>query len=856
MKKRPKLQQEEEDERTENRVQGPNLMHGPGGRPGPPGFSTGRAKLEHPRNVLWHWIFSYIGKHKAQWIFYAALIIAGTFAMTFTSLISRQIIDKGIGEKNVRLIEILALIYITISVSMAFVNYIGMYGMGRIGQHIIYNVRSDLIGKLQGMSMAYFDKKLSGDIISITTNDVDQLNNLVGGQLVQIIRGLIAIVLIFTVMFIMNPLLALVSTIVFPVYLVAMTIFKRVTAGVFKDMRKKMSAVTSSIQENVAGAKVVQAFGQEKKAASEFDRVNQENYEAGFRMRKIISTFFPLIGFMSQFLVAVVLFTGGAARINNVVLFGEPVTAGALTVFIGLLSQFFEPFMTLMNFQQIIEAAMAASDRIYGLLDEEAELRDPVNPRPLPATTDIAFSGVSFGYRFNQNGNKGGKNGKPSGPVPTPVTSGPKPMGRSFPPIMMERIREYMSKLPEPYKTFLMENMGCIPQGIRRDLMPALVGRPPEQAASTIDDVFARHGFAVAGTKHAAEHPELKTTFDGAPAGLRQGMPGMEPMAMPRDVVLQMAKNLAKLIDPKAGMASSQGMGGEGGGMGGGMRGGGGSPKVILKMLASMPIPQDVLDELPDVVKNAITEERILQEREANVGFVLKGVDAKIPAGNTVAIVGETGAGKTTFIKLVSRFYDVIEGSVRIGGVDVRDLKKDELRRAIGMVPQDSYLFAGTIRENILYGIKNVTPDTDERMIEVTKFLGLHNFIEKLPEGYETVLKENASNISIGQRQLIAFARALMTNPPILILDEATSSVDPYTESLIQDALDKAREGRTTIIIAHRLSTIKNADWIFVLDKDKKGIIEQGTHDDLIKLGGKYKKLLDMQRKDIDQSVA
>ncbi|MEX2681155.1 MAG: ABC transporter ATP-binding protein, partial [Candidatus Sigynarchaeota archaeon] len=782
MRRRPKPQpeNEEEEERTEaeNRVQGPSLMHGPGGRPGPPGFGTGKAKLEHPRNVLWRWIFSYIGKHKAQWIFFAILIITGTFAMTFTSLISRQIIDEGIGEKNVRLIEMLALVYITIAVSMAIVNYIGMYGMGKIGQHIIYNVRSDLIGKLQSMSMAYFDKKLSGDIISITTNDVDQLNNLVGGQLVQIIRGLISIVLIFVVMFIMNPLLALVSTIVFPVYLVAMTIFKRVTAGVFKDMRKKMSAVTSSIQENVAGARVVQAFGQEKKAASEFDRVNQENYEAGFRMRKIISTFFPLIGFMSQFLVAIVLFTGGVARINNIMLFGVPVTAGALTVFIGLLSQFFEPFMTLMTFQQIIEAAMAASDRIYGLLDEEAELPDPANPKPLPASTDIVFSGVSFGYRFNDNGKKGRKNGKPSGTVSVPPSADAKNMGKSIPPIMMERIREYMNKLPEPYKTLLKEHMGSIPPAIRRDLIPALVGRPPEQAASTIDDVFARHGFAVAGTKHAAEHPELKTTFDGAPAAPPQDIAGMESMAMPREVVIQMAKNLAKLMEPKAGVASSQGMGGEGGGMGGGMgagmRGAGGSPKELLKMLASMQIPQDVLDELPDAVKNAIVEEKVMQEREANVGFVLKGVDANIPAGNTVAIVGETGAGKTTFIKLVSRFYDVIEGSVRIGGIDVRELKKDELRRAIGMVPQDSYLFAGTIRENILYGIKDITPDTEQRMIEITKFLGLHNFIEKLPEGYETVLKENASNISIGQRQLIAFARALMTNPPILILDEAT----------------------------------------------------------------------------------
>ncbi|MFW9972193.1 MAG: ATP-binding cassette domain-containing protein, partial [Candidatus Odinarchaeota archaeon] len=174
------------------------------------------------------------------------------------------------------------------------------------------------------------------------------------------------------------------------------------------------------------------------------------------------------------------------------------------------------------------------------------------------------------------------------------------------------------------------------------------------------------------------------------------------------------------------------------------------------------------------------------------------------------------------------------------------------LRDLIGIVPQEAFLFTGTIRENILYGYKTITQELEEKMIEVSKFLGLHNFIDALHRKYDTKLKENGSNISIGQRQLIAFARALITDPKILILDEATSSVDPYTETLIQDALNKARKGRTTIIIAHRLSTIKNADHIIVLNADKKGIIEQGDHDSLIALDGKYKHLLEMQNHDIE----
>ncbi len=861
---------QEEEKREETQVQQPTLMQGPGGgRPGPPGMFVGKAKLEYPRGVLWRWIFGYLGRYKWQWILFAVLILVGTFAMSMTSVISKSVINDGIGAHNMQVLGTLTLLYITITIATAITSYFGTYGMGKVGQNIIFNIRSDLIGKLQHMSMGYFDKKLSGDIISITTNDVDQLNLLVGGQLVNIIRGIVAIAMIFVAMFILNPMLALVSTIVFPVYLVMMTLFKRMTSGVFKKIRKSMSAVTSSIQENVAGAKVVQAFGQEKKAASEFDRVNQENYEIGFKMRKMISTFFPLIGFVSQFLVAFVLFIGGTSQINGIVFLGVAITAGDLIPFIGLLSQFFEPFMSLIQFQQVIESAMAASDRIYGLLDEEAELPDPESPQPLPTSMDVALVNVSFGYRFSENGKNGknNKNGKNDKKQDAAQAAPPGAAGEmKIPPFMRKRLEEFMSKLPEPYKTFLKENVGKIPPAVRQELMPALMGQSPEQAGPIIDDVLARNGYAVKGSSRAAEHPELKTTFDstaaqpvgaGMPGG--QGMPGMEGMAPPRAMIVQMAKNLAKTLDPKAAMGGSQGMGGEGGGaMGGGMGGGGmgGSPKEMLKMLASMPIPQDLLDELPDVVKKAIAEEKVMMEREASSGFVLRGVEAKIPAGSTVAIVGETGAGKTTFIKLLSRFYDVIEGSVHIGGIDVRDLKKDELRRAIGMVPQDSYLFMGTIRENILYGLKDDTPEAEQRMVDIAKFLGLHNFIEKLPEGYDTMLKENASNISIGQRQLIAFARALMTNPPILILDEATSSVDPYTETLIQDALDKAREGRTTIIIAHRLSTIKNADWIFVLDKDKKGIVEQGTHDDLLKAGGRYKKLLDMQQKDIAQSVA
>jgi len=831
-------------------------------------FGGEKTKLVFPRKVLWRWIFSYLKNHAWRYVAFMSLMMLGTIMMSASSLISRAIIDNGIrvGTAGINIVIMLSVVYLIINSFTALFMFTGSYGMGKVGQRIIFSIRNDLIAKLQHMSMAYFDKKLSGDIISITTNDVDQLNNLVGGQLVMIVQGIVSISLIFLVIFIMSPLLAIVSTIVFPVYLIAVSIFKRVMTGVFKEMRKKMSAVTSSIQENIAGAKVVQAFGQEQKAATEFDKVNQENYVVGLKMRKLMSTFFPLIGFISSLLTTLVLFVGGSTMIKGYVFFGTVVTPGTLIALIGLLSQFFGPFMSLMQFQQVVESAMAASDRIYGLLNEETDLPDPERPKPLPETSDVEFQNVSFGYKLVDNGKN--NHGKTPASIKPDAAQGAMKM----PAMMQKRIEDFVNRMPEPYKTFMKTNARTLPQDISRQLLMSLMGKAPEDVGSIIDKILADNGNAVPGSKMASEHQELKTTFGpaaehGAGAGIpaMHGMPTMPEMpgatGMPfnKEMVLQMAKNLAKMLKPEAGISTGGGMGGgDNGGMGGGMgmRGMPGGPKEILRMLASMEIPADVIDELPDVVKTALNEEKVLLERERTVGFVLKNVEAKIPEGKTVAIVGETGAGKTTFIKLVSRFYDVNEGKVLIGGVDVRDLKKDELRRIIGMVPQDSFLFAGSIKENLLYGIKDETPDIEAKMIIVSKFLGLHNFIEKLPEGYDTLLKENASNISIGQRQLIAFARALMTDPSILILDEATSSVDPYTESLIQDALDKAREGRTTIIIAHRLSTIKNADWIFVLDTEKKGIIEQGTHDELVRLNGKYKRLLDMQQKEIDAKAA
>ncbi|MBT3315783.1 MAG: ABC transporter ATP-binding protein [Anaerolineae bacterium] len=221
---------------------------------------------------------------------------------------------------------------------------------------------------------------------------------------------------------------------------------------------------------------------------------------------------------------------------------------------------------------------------------------------------------------------------------------------------------------------------------------------------------------------------------------------------------------------------------------------------------------------------------------------VIDNLSLTIPSGETVGIVGSTGAGKTTLVKLLLRFYDVQKGCLSLDGHDLRDLKLADLRKAIGFISQDIYLFHGTVRENIAYGTFDAS---DEEIIKAAKIAEAHDFIMELPKGYDTIVGERGQKLSGGQRQRVSIARAVLKNPPVLILDEATSSVDNETEALIQRSLEQIAIGRTTIVIAHRLSTIRNADRIFVLEHGK--LKEQGKHDELVANEGIYARLWGVQ---------
>jgi ATP-binding cassette subfamily B protein len=223
---------------------------------------------------------------------------------------------------------------------------------------------------------------------------------------------------------------------------------------------------------------------------------------------------------------------------------------------------------------------------------------------------------------------------------------------------------------------------------------------------------------------------------------------------------------------------------------------------------------------------------------------ILQDINLDVPASNVVALVGPTGVGKSTLVSLIPRFYDVSTGTIKLDGIDTRELNVEALRQNISIVLQDVFLFHGTVRDNLLFGNPNAS---DEEIVEAAKVANAHDFIMALPEGYDTLIGERGVKLSGGQRQRISIARAVLKDSPILILDEATSSVDTETELLIQQALDRLMKGRTTIIIAHRLSTVRNADKIVVLEG--KDIVEQGTHEALIEKRGLYHRLYTVQQR-------
>lgn len=611
---------------------------------------------------------------QVAWALFA--LVVSTLTAASTPLFLKYAIDNAIVPKvaleaaqRYQVLLVVAVLFMLVRVVDFVANYAQTYLISWVGQHVLYDLRSEIFAKLQRLHLGYFDKNPVGRLMTRVTSDVDAINQFITGGLVGLVADVFLILGLVTFMLVLNWKLALVVLVIMPIFLGVTTWIRGGMRDSYRTMRLRLAKVNASLQENLAGVQTTQLFNREPENEARFNRLSLDLRTAWVQIVGWFALFFPIVGFLGEFTVASVVWFGGGQVIQGAV------TLGLLVAFTDYVRQLFQPLQDLSDKFNIFQAAMASAERIFGLLDTPEEVSDKPGAKPVERFRgSIAFEDVWFAY---------GKRGEP------------KPDGTA------------------PVKT-------------------RVEGRKEQEAAGG--------------------RPELKL-------------------------------------------------------------GSGSQPTV------HNPQPDSDWD------------------------WVLRGVSFKIQPGEKIALVGATGAGKTSVISLVARFYDVQQGSVKIDGTDVRDYRQRDLRRSIGIVLQDPFLFSGTIESNLRLGDERISL---ERIKEVARFVGADEFISIMPKGYQTVLHERGGGLSTGQKQLLALTRAILHNPDILlILDEATANVDSETEAKIQEALWRVMEGRTSIIIAHRLSTIRHVDRILVFRKGK--LVEEGSHEELLDKGGYYAKLYELQ---------
>jgi len=561
-------------------------------------------------------------------------------------------LTRHLSDDPMRGITQLAGIYLCLQISAYLFEFIQTYLMQWTGQKIMFDLRRDIFRHMQRMHVGFFDTHAVGRLVTRLTSDVDAINDMFTGGILAIVDDFFTLSIMAVVMLSINWWLALLAFAVLPLILVVTRLFRNSVRESYRRVRTAIARINSFSQEHISGMRVVQLFNREQRAYDDFEAVNRQHMIAFKDTIFAYALYYPAVELLSAVAIALVIWRGGFG-----VLAGS-VTIGMLASFNMYSQRFWRPIQDLSDKYNILQAAMAACERIFKLLDTAPEIVSPANPRSGDGSNRIEFRHVWFTYQ----------------------------------------------KLS------------------------------PEQQA-------------------------------------------------------------------------------------------------IVDRAASDADPGPALAAIKDIE------------------WILKDVSFIIEPGQTVAIVGHTGAGKTTLTSLMMRFYDITAGAIFVDGVDLRQQDLTELRRHFAVVLQDPFLFTGTLAENIRLGN---TAISEEELRRAARDVNVLDFIETLPGGFEEPVRERGSSLSTGQKQLINFARALAYNPRILILDEATSSVDTDTELRIRGALERMVEGRTSVLIAHRLSTVQRADTILVMHKGQ--LREMGSHQELLALRGLYWKLYQLQYK--DQEVA
>jgi ATP-binding cassette subfamily B protein len=640
---------------------------------------------------------------------------------------TRNGLTRHLSKDPVTGITQLAEVYMAVLLAAYLFQFVQTYLMQWTGQKLMFDLRRDIFRHMQRMHIGFFDTHSVGRLVTRLTSDVDAINEMFTAGVLAIVDDFLNLTIMAALMLTINWWLALLAFSVLPLILIVTRIFRDHVRESYRRVRTAIGRINSFTQEHISGMAVVQLFNREQRAFDDFEDVNRQHMIAFKDTIFAYALFYPAVDLLSAVAIALVVWRGGFGVLTGVV------TIGVLNMFVQYSLRFWRPIQDMSDKYNILQSAMAASERIFKLLDTEPEIVSPASPLPGDGSNRIEFRHVWFTYQKLT----------PEQQAAVALATG----------------------AAAPAHTADFEEQ----DGTRR--------LPLDQNAST-QKLKARSQVA-----------RLLTRLKPRP------FKPDEPLTEERFPETSFATEDGDQDVPPA-------------------------PSSAAKLGAAL---------------GAID----------GIEWILKDVSFIVEPGQTVAIVGHTGAGKTTLTSLMMRFYDVTAGQILVDGVDLRQHNLTELRKHFAVVLQDPFLFTGTVEENIRFGNQEIT---QAALLQAARDVNVLDFIESLPHKFDEPVQERGNSLSTGQKQLINFARALAFNPRILILDEATSSVDTDTELRIRGALERLVEGRTSVLIAHRLSTVQRAETILVMHKAQ--LREMGSHQQLLAQRGLYWKLYQLQYKD------